>query len=89
VLTRIAKQLGIGPEAVRQWVNQAEIDAGQRAGSSSAGTSNIDTDEGPNFLGSVEAVGVRDAITEPGCASPLATESFERANEWRGCWVQP
>src|SRR5215510_631034 len=32
VVTRVAKQLGIGPESLRNWVKQAEIDGGQRPG---------------------------------------------------------
>jgi transposase len=32
VITRIARQLGIGTESLRNWVNQAEIDGGQRPG---------------------------------------------------------
>jgi transposase len=32
VITRVARQLGIGTESLRNWVNQAEIDGGQRPG---------------------------------------------------------
>jgi transposase len=32
VVTRVARQLGIGVESLRNWVNQAEIDQGQRPG---------------------------------------------------------
>lgn len=35
-VTRIAKQLGIGSESLRQWVNQAEVNAGRRPGTTSA-----------------------------------------------------
>jgi transposase len=38
VITRVARQLGVGAETLRLWVNQAEVDAGQRPGMS--------TDEG-------------------------------------------
>ena len=31
-VTRVARQLGIGPESLRHWVHQAEIDGGTRAG---------------------------------------------------------
>jgi transposase len=32
VVTRVARQLGIGPESLRNWVKQTEIDGGQRPG---------------------------------------------------------
>src|ERR671939_205171 len=35
-VTRVARQLGIGPESLRNWVKQAEIDGGKRPGVSSA-----------------------------------------------------
>jgi len=34
-LRRVGRQLGINPETLRNWVSQAEIDGGQRAGTSS------------------------------------------------------
>ena len=34
VVTDVAKQLGIGVESLRNWVKQAEIDGGLRAGTS-------------------------------------------------------
>ena len=33
-LSRVAQQLGINPETLRNWVNQAEIDGGVRPGTS-------------------------------------------------------
>lgn len=32
VVTRVARQLGVGPESVRNWIKQAEIAKGQRPG---------------------------------------------------------
>jgi transposase len=36
VVTRVARQLGIGPESLRNWVKQAEIDNGKRPGMTTA-----------------------------------------------------
>lgn len=33
---RIGEQLGINPETLRGWVNQAEVDAGERPGTSTS-----------------------------------------------------
>ncbi|SRR6266568_1509095 len=34
VITRIARELGVGDQSLRNWVAQAEIDGGRRAGTS-------------------------------------------------------
>jgi transposase len=41
VVTRVAKQLGVGPESLRGWLKQAEIDAGSRPGTSTADAARI------------------------------------------------
>ena len=40
-LRRVGDQLGINPETLRNWVSQAEIDAGNRAGTTTAEASRI------------------------------------------------
>ena len=35
-VTQVARQLGIGPESVRNWVHQAAVDAGDRVGLTTA-----------------------------------------------------
>ena len=41
VVTRVARQLGVGPESLRTWLKQAEIDSGQRPGTSTADAQRI------------------------------------------------
>lgn len=38
---RVARQLGIGVESLRLWVSQAEVDGGQRPGTTTADASRI------------------------------------------------
>jgi transposase len=40
-ITRVARELGVGAESLRHWVNQAEIDSGRKAGTSSADAQRI------------------------------------------------
>jgi transposase len=40
-VTRVAKELGIGPESLRGWVSRAEIDSGRRPGTSTADAQRI------------------------------------------------
>ena len=41
VITRVAKQLGIGAESLRGWVKQAEVDEGRKPGTSTADAQRI------------------------------------------------
>lgn len=40
-VTRVARQLGMAPESLRQWIRQAEIDGGARPGVTSADKARI------------------------------------------------
>ena len=40
-IATVSKKLGVGKEALRTWVSQAEIDSGQRPGTSTADTQRI------------------------------------------------
>lgn len=41
VITRVARELGVGTESLRQWVNRAEVDSGSRPGTSTADAQRI------------------------------------------------
>ncbi len=41
VVTRVARQLGVGTESLRNWLRQAEVDSGRQAGTSSADAQRI------------------------------------------------
>lgn len=41
VVTRVARELGIGPESLRGWLKQADIDDGRRSGTSTADSERI------------------------------------------------
>ncbi|MCU1353347.1 MAG: hypothetical protein JWM05_2556 [Acidimicrobiales bacterium] len=41
VISRVAKDLGVGVESLRQWVNRAEIDHGHRAGTTTVDAQRI------------------------------------------------
>jgi len=47
-VTRVAAQLGIGPESLRNWVHQAEIDEGARSGLTTAERERLKTLERDN-----------------------------------------
>jgi transposase len=47
--TKIGRQLGINPETLRGWVQRAEIDTGQRPGTTSADAARIAALERENF----------------------------------------
>ncbi len=48
VVARVARQLGYGVESVRSWVKQADIDDGERPGTTSADAERIKTLEQEN-----------------------------------------
>src|SRR5438094_464845 len=41
VVTRVARELGIGTESLRGWLKQAEVDGGRRSGTSTADKARI------------------------------------------------
>ena len=41
VITRVARELGVGTESLRGWVNRAEIDSGRRPGTSTVDAQRI------------------------------------------------
>jgi transposase len=41
VVTRVARQLGVGTESLRNWLKQAEIDSGSRPGTSTGDAQRI------------------------------------------------
>lgn len=55
--TRVGEQLGINPETLRNWVMQAEIDAGERPGTSTSDAQRIAELEREN--GSAARIGDR------------------------------
>lgn len=41
-VARVARELGVGGQSLRNWVNQAEVDSGRRPGTSSADAQRVD-----------------------------------------------
>jgi len=41
VITRVARELGVGTESLRGWVNRADIDEGRRPGTTTADAEKI------------------------------------------------
>jgi transposase len=41
VITRVARELGVGTESLRGWVNRADVDSGRRPGTTSADAEKI------------------------------------------------
>src|SRR5437867_2844902 len=41
VITRVARELGVGPESLRGWVTQAEVDSRRRPGTSTVDSQRI------------------------------------------------
>jgi transposase len=93
VITRVARQLGIGTESLRSWVRQVEVDQGQRPGTSTQDKERIAALERPvrelrrsNEIGAAPSVGsVGDSYDNSLAESTIGlykTELIRRHGPW-------
>ncbi|HEX2272715.1 MAG TPA: transposase [Acidimicrobiales bacterium] len=68
VVTRVARQLGIGTESLRNWVRQAEIDGGTRPGTTTDDKARIAALEKENR----ELRRANEILKSGGCRTELA-----------------
>jgi transposase len=78
VITRVARELGIGTESLRNWVHRAEIDSGRRAGTSSADAQRIASLEKENR----ELRRANDILKAGGCRTNR--DHPARVSRWAG-----
>lgn len=69
VITRVARELGVGAESLRGWVNRAEIDSGKRPGTSTADAERIASRRAACYGTREVSVGRRAAATSAGRSS--------------------